>query len=848
MRKVYKLLVFFGFIFSFLFVSVVAFAQTPSMQNGAQIRTTGKQGLMFTATVDTLENTSEHGFYVAIGNHSVDSIQAAVDADQTTVGENVLKKVVVEGENTTFKVVVYNIGEAYYEQSITAVAYVVTEEETVLSETAVTRSIGQVARGLYNDDNGVASFIFDIAKKGAIKVDGLTKTKYYQSLSEVQFEDGDTITLPKGTYNDNFTINANNVTIQGPNAEKAGTANDREEEAVLTGVVTLNGNGATLKGLKFENQARLVSSTSLENIKVLNNKFISKITDNIITFTGSSYYTDLNISNNYFELSEEVEFVEETKFIYLFDLANFTFNNNSFNNIKNEYVLYIHDELLGLSGLNNSLSNNTFTDITGTAIHVDWYGSDASIYKNGVFNFNNNIFENVGKGIVLNGCNNSSVLESLSISENEFTNTDTCVVVKRLPGNGSKLSINTLKIKDNVFYTVPSTAYFDFTQNASTNYTGICNVSENDYVCEATPDQSNKFINVKMFEYDAVVDDSYSSLSVGEKVEINGVTYTLGASAFSSVSSALNVVAEGKVIYVASGTYNENIEITKSVTLKGANYNLLGGDSRIDETIINGTVTLGANNITIEGFKFINESSLVSVVGYSNYFTLRNNYLYTTIGNKVIDFSVDTNSTYNYYAKPVFEGNKFEFVGTSSGTGTGYIAFSDVDSIQLLNNEFVNLPFDALHIDDGDGAGLRDNIGSINMNNNTFSNIGGSAIMVKYYFFMGTVSIKDNTFENIANYCINLGNDGVSSKQGAASIVLTGNIFNGSNNKLIFIKKVLASMTVTATDNVFNSVPTNYYFNVETNNSTINVSDNTYNNVSDDISSKFINVTYSTLE
>ncbi|MBQ6817687.1 MAG: Ig-like domain-containing protein [Bacilli bacterium] len=143
--KIFKLFTFVVVILGLVLIGVHASAATPSMEEGAQIRTTGNQGLMFTATVDSIDGTTEHGFYLAIGEHTVSEMNTAIQADEATINGNILLKKQVEGENTTFKVVVINIPEAYYGQEITAVSYVVANDTTIVSSAAVTRSIGEVA-------------------------------------------------------------------------------------------------------------------------------------------------------------------------------------------------------------------------------------------------------------------------------------------------------------------------------------------------------------------------------------------------------------------------------------------------------------------------------------------------------------------------------------------------------------------------------------------------------------------------------------------------------------------------------------------------------------------------------
>ena len=126
-------------------VSAVATSSAVSIVDGAEIRTTGNQGLRFIASVDTLVGTDEHGFYLAIGSHSLEDFNSAVSEGSETIGESKLLQVPVEDEDTTFKAVVINIPEEYYTQEISAVAYVRAGEKITLSDAAVTRSVAEVA-------------------------------------------------------------------------------------------------------------------------------------------------------------------------------------------------------------------------------------------------------------------------------------------------------------------------------------------------------------------------------------------------------------------------------------------------------------------------------------------------------------------------------------------------------------------------------------------------------------------------------------------------------------------------------------------------------------------------------
>ena len=98
--------------FAFCGFYAKADAITLTMTDGASVRTEGTyQGLRFLASVDTLEGAFEHGFYIALGEHSLSDMRTAIEADSATVGGNKLVKRQALGEETTFAVTIYDITE-----------------------------------------------------------------------------------------------------------------------------------------------------------------------------------------------------------------------------------------------------------------------------------------------------------------------------------------------------------------------------------------------------------------------------------------------------------------------------------------------------------------------------------------------------------------------------------------------------------------------------------------------------------------------------------------------------------------------------------------------------------------
>ncbi|MBK7259943.1 MAG: hypothetical protein IPI01_19520 [Ignavibacteriae bacterium] len=78
------------------------------------------------------------------------------------------------------------------------------------------------------------------------------------------------------------------------------------------------------------------------------------------------------------------------------------------------------------------------------------------------------------------------------------------------------------------------------------------------------------------------------------------VTVSAPAGTFATIQAAIDAATPGATVTVAAGTFAEDVNVTKQLTLRGAG---------IDQSIILGlkaagtpTLNLGANNILVEGF------------------------------------------------------------------------------------------------------------------------------------------------------------------------------------------------------------------------------------------------------
>lgn len=128
---------------------------TITMVNGAQVRTEGEyQGLRFQASVNTLEGASEHGFYLAIGEHTLSDMETAIEAGADNVGGYKLVKKNALGSETTFAITIYGIASDHYLDDVTAVAFVKVGDDYILDK-VVTRNITEVAfEAVSNGDTG----------------------------------------------------------------------------------------------------------------------------------------------------------------------------------------------------------------------------------------------------------------------------------------------------------------------------------------------------------------------------------------------------------------------------------------------------------------------------------------------------------------------------------------------------------------------------------------------------------------------------------------------------------------------------------------------------------------------
>jgi hypothetical protein len=139
--------------------------------------------------------------------------------------------------------------------------------------------------------------------------------------------------------------------------------------------------------------------------------------------------------------------------------------------------------------------------------------------------------------------------------------------------------------------------------------------------------------------------DSSGTLTAGDlvdnRLDVTGKATAegkFGTTAFDDIEAAISATDEGGTVTVLEGTYTGDVSVAKSVTLKGANAGISAGaeadaDARGDETTIDGSITIQADDVTIDGLSISGGSDIggdvagIYLAGGAADATIRNNII-----------------------------------------------------------------------------------------------------------------------------------------------------------------------------------------------------------------------------
>lgn len=230
---------------------------------------------------------------------------------------------------------------------------------------------------------------------------------------------------------------------------------------------------------------------------------------------------------------------------------------------------------------------------------------------------------------------------------------------------------------------------------------------------------------------------SPSATTAGESITYKGISFTVGTTAFADISALVAAnPAANSTVYVAPGTYST------SATIATAGLNFLGANAFIDPraqsrgsaSTISATITVNANNITLNGFNFTGAGKVVNtsatntapLTGFKFIFNVMSGSTIARTGSASSGFlrlgKVYTDAT----ANDVASQTRYKTVNISHNSFTG-----------TTGPDFVIL------------AGL---YGTTNITDNTFKN-GAHGIHIANS--RGTINILNNNFDGCGSQNLN---------------------------------------------------------------------------------------------
>ncbi len=258
---------------------------------------------------------------------------------------------------------------------------------------------------------------------------------------------------------------------------------------------------------------------------------------------------------------------------------------------------------------------------------------------------------------------------------------------------------------------------------------------------------------------------------------------------FSTISLGINAVVPGGTVYVAAGTYNENIYLDKAVNLIGADKNTttISNTGGAVITIDSVTTSMTISGFTIDANNTSSESGIVINPGSAN-ITVRDNRIINFTDKGVLISNSDNNIVKNN-----------TITGSSAGSLAGVYLDNGSESNEIDNNTITLATSGSGHLYDIWFTGLI--TGNNTVKNNTIN--GGSRAFQQDSSVTGTVTFSDNNIGNItgpsfAGVYLNGGSAVISGNTikdsvrpiefwGANNVTITNNTLNGTTYDFINI-------------------------------------------------------------
>ena len=674
---------------------------------------------------------------------------------------------------------------------------------------------------------------------------GITKQGYAtiaEAIAAVP-ANGIVVLLP-GTYTESFTI-SKSCTIMSLNGDKDLADLERYPEVTYTGTITIAKEltNVAIKGINFTGASQIVNTkgtagtkdaptTNLGAFTFINNTVNVTTTGmGFIYFaeSGNSYSHNIKINGNSFTTSDGFS---ASAMVRLDNLYNLEVIGNEFTDIEAPYAFYINDQTKGMSGEYATVEDNTFNKITGSAFWANWVSPMGTTTAK--VSICNNIFNTVTEfGVYIGKANNGDQYSYFKIESNKFTKVDTCIYIARVIGTAK------FSAKYNVFNDVPKTL-FAKNDSANTGATGAVTLDMTD--CYYYDGNSNGLFPDSAKFYGAVNYDT-TQFTIIDRVNAMDAyvvvgTYTgITKKGYDTITEALAAAPAGSIILITPGEYNENLTISKAITIMSLN-----GDKGLDaldrypDVFLTSKITIAKeiSSVAFKGIDFVGASQIINTAGTAGTanapttnlgaFIFMNNKVSVTTTGKGFIYFTEAGSSYSHNIN--ISHNAFT---TQAGFGASAMVWLDnLYNIDLVDNIFADITATyAFYIND-QTKGMSGEYAT--MEHNKFTNITGNALWINWASPLGNtstapVSIKYNTFNNVTGQGVHVGKTNASDSYAYLSV--DHNEFTKVGTCIYFVR-VTSPAKMSARYNVFHDVPTVYVSSEVNNSVTLNATDNLY--------------------
>ena len=311
----------------------------------------------------------------------------------------------------------------------------------------------------------------------------------YSSISDAinAAEEGDTVLIASGTYDEEVTIDKA-ITLIGANAGVNPVTQERSEETVFEKDIVVNADGVVIDGIKLEGDGRIKGSDEgndgivIQNVVSANSTINETVEDRydapiyLYSSSGDVEYTNVVINQVKYEDSSGRAMILYGNNINGLTITNSYFSTDATTNMYNDAIkIYATDGTYGIKG-DVLIANNYFENFRQ---YVLWFGE----YGEGNYKIINNTFVDCGvdyaqwAATILFQTYDGVTSGMVTISIEYNTLTDSCALT-RLNYNSSRTSeTQVVNVNYNKFYNCISTYYIEnrntYQIDARYNYYGI---------------------------------------------------------------------------------------------------------------------------------------------------------------------------------------------------------------------------------------------------------------------------------------------------------------------------------------------------------------------------------------